>query len=236
METELGQDLAAALVQAQSEFPTIPKNKTADAGKYSYKYADLPDILDAIRPVLKKHGLAVIQAPDGDVLVTVIIHESGQSISGRIPLPTGKSPQELGSWLTYLRRYSLTAMLGIAADEDDDAGSAQAAHAARKAPPKATTSGSTVEQAQGVLGGTLVEPDAQAAFEDSMHNLFDVGVGSLTGHVENPRKEMRLRLGLLLKNIGRDRVSEITNRDEQTALYRAMRDVVDELERNGEPS
>jgi len=241
MEEKKQNELASAFIKAQAKFPQIPKNKTANIGKYTYKYADLPDILDAVIPVLNKHGLGIIQRPDGESLVTSIIHESGEMMHGTIPLPSKTSPQELGSWLTYLRRYSLTAMLGIAADEDDDAGSAQAAHNTRKNAPEAkpapTTKGDTSKTVQGVLDGitTSENIDHQAAFEDAIHNLFDVGVGSLTGHADNPRKDMGERMARLLENVHRDRVSSITNRDEQTAFYHAMKDMVDALERTTAP-
>lgn len=134
-------EIAKALAAAQESFPMVPKARAAHVGQYSYKYADLADILHAVSPVLAKHGLAVTQTftkPDEQsiVLVTRLLHVSGESIDSWLPIPwsSGK-PQELGSWITYLRRYSLAAILGIAAEDDDDA---QAAESARPAPaPKA---------------------------------------------------------------------------------------------------
>lgn len=128
--------LAAALVAFQTECPTVAKNHTAriptsGGGSYSYKYADLADTSDAILPVLTRHGLAFITSPrveaDGRYsLVGTLVHTSGQTMEGAAPLH-GRSPQEVGSSLTYMRRYLLCAMTGVVADDDDDGQRAQAA-------------------------------------------------------------------------------------------------------------
>lgn len=118
-------DFAKAFTDALAEMPQIGKDKTADMGNYSYKYADLNTILEAIRPVLKKHGLTVAQSAvnvDSKVGVeTRIYHTSGHvEVFGPLVLPGGSNAQGYGSAITYARRYSLTAALGIAPDEDDD--------------------------------------------------------------------------------------------------------------------
>jgi hypothetical protein len=122
-------ELATALSQAQGEFPPIPKNKTAEVptktgGRYSYKYADLADVISIVAPVLSKNGLAVIQEPtlfDGRfVLLSSLIHRSGEYKTSLYPLPMHDKPQLMGSEITYARRYTLTAILGIHADEDED--------------------------------------------------------------------------------------------------------------------
>lgn len=144
--------LAAALVAFQGEVPVIPKNRTAKiptkaGGSYSYKYADLSDIWDAIRQPLRKNGLAVTQQLCGPVgsaeigITTTTWHESGQNSRSTIYLSTvGKSPQEVGSLLTYFKRYALSAALGISVDEDDDGAAAssprQAQPARVSAPPR----------------------------------------------------------------------------------------------------
>ena len=125
--------LADALCKAQAEFPTIPKLHqakipTKNGGEYRYNYADLSDTVDAARPVLEKHGLAVAQMPgfDGhDLLSTRVMHSSGQWIEDDMRLfLTADSPQAQGSAITYARRYAYCAALGIVADEDDDGASA----------------------------------------------------------------------------------------------------------------
>lgn len=130
-ESDQIEKIAAALSKAQGEFPAIVKNRTAsvrsEKGSYSYNYADLADVLKMVTPVLSKHELALIQRTRWDAtklamcLETRLLHSSGQWLGARYPLPSGAGrPQEMGSALTYARRYSASALLGIATEEDDD--------------------------------------------------------------------------------------------------------------------
>lgn len=133
-------DLAAALAKAQGAFPAVDKGKVADAGTYSYAYADLADILQAVRKPLSDNGLAIIQpvvdTPEQVVLVTRLLHASGQWIESTYPVEMYEKPQETGSALTYARRYAITALLGIAAEEDDDGAAAQKGTKRPPAAPK----------------------------------------------------------------------------------------------------
>ena len=122
--------LAGALSKAQGEFPVIPKTKqgkiegtTASGSKYSYTYhyADLADVRNAVQPMLTKYGLALVQFPGGGEVATQIIHESGEWIRGSLELILGKvTPQGQGSAITYGRRYAFSAALNIVTEEDDD--------------------------------------------------------------------------------------------------------------------
>lgn len=132
--------LIEALIEAQASFPTIPKTKEGTVtgqgknGPYSYKYryADLGDVVESTRPILVKAGLAVTQFPDTDgihdLLTTRLSHASGQWQEASMRLTESASPQAQGSALTYARRYAYCAVLGIVAEEDDDAQAAQASH------------------------------------------------------------------------------------------------------------
>lgn len=132
-------NLAAALVEFQSKIPVITKNKTAKiptkaGNSYSYNYADLSDIWDAIRAPLKECGLAVTQALVEGGLNTTIWHVSGESYGASTTFDTSRcSPQEAGSAITYFRRYALTSMLGISTEEDDDGKAGGTKTAPRKA-------------------------------------------------------------------------------------------------------
>ena len=121
--------VCAALVAAQADLRNPPKDKTANTGTYSYKYADLASILDLVRPILAKHGLAItqdVQMEDGRLLIhSRLIHSSGECLDfGPLAGSVGSSWQQTGGGITYARRYALQAILGIAADEDDDAATA----------------------------------------------------------------------------------------------------------------
>ncbi|RLK47647.1 ERF family protein [Microbacterium telephonicum] len=118
--------LTAALVAFQAELPDVSKGGTNPA--FKSKYATLPDITKAVFPVASKHGLAFVTYPDetehGPVLRYELRHTSGEQISGAFGLPDGAKAQEYGSWITYFRRYILSAITGITPDEDDDGNAA----------------------------------------------------------------------------------------------------------------
>lgn len=118
-------EVMAALCTAQAGYERVVKRHKADAGsRGAYSYANLADVAAAVMPSLREAGLFVMQVPCGDVLVTRITHgESGQWIEGAMPLikPDARGGvQALGSALTYTRRYTLVAMLGIVPEDDDD--------------------------------------------------------------------------------------------------------------------
>jgi hypothetical protein len=103
---------------------------TSVKGSYEYKYGDLADLFDATTPALSAQGLTISQWPDLDadgrfVLVTWLMHKSGQWMCGQYPLNTYERPQEQGSALTYAKRYAAGAVLGISAEVDDDGAAAQ---------------------------------------------------------------------------------------------------------------
>lgn len=117
--------LARALIAVQAELPWVAKTKTADMGNYSYTYADLADVTAAAFPLLTKHGLAFSCCPritekGGYEIVGVLLHDSGETREGALPLH-GNDPQKLGGSITYMRRYLLGSMLGIVTDDDADA-------------------------------------------------------------------------------------------------------------------
>lgn len=129
MSDNIGPNIAAALVAMQAEAPKVHKGKTAripgkNGGQgYTYKYADLADVAEAARPLLQRHGLAFVCHPRpcerGWELAGSLIHESGETVTGSLPL-NGGNAQAVGSDLTYHRRYLLGCLTGIVTDEDDD--------------------------------------------------------------------------------------------------------------------
>lgn len=129
--------LAQALVEFQKEEVSFSKTKeakvkTKTGGEYTYKYADLSDILPAVRPLLAKHGLSWSSTPtradDGALVLRYrLLHVSGEAEAAEMPLGVSADckPQELGSAITYARRYAITAQLNLATEEDDDGRAAQ---------------------------------------------------------------------------------------------------------------
>ena len=128
--------LIEALIAAQSEFPGIPKEAMGQARGGKYPYATLPAVLEAVVPSLNKHGIALIQrtAVEGESLTlhTILRHTSGEEVESVVPLPMPASWQDWGSAMPSARRYSITALAGVAPDDDDDGARAQGA-------PKAVT-------------------------------------------------------------------------------------------------
>jgi len=115
--------LYKALAAAQAEI-TDPL-KTAVNEHFRNRYADLAAITKVVRPVLAKHGLAIMQpftVLEGNrvEVTTVLGHESGAAVRFSANWSAGQNIQHLGSAVTYLRRYTLCSILCIVGDDDDD--------------------------------------------------------------------------------------------------------------------
>jgi hypothetical protein len=124
--------LNAALAKVQAELPKLERDRTVtvepkDPKKppYSYSYATLANVTDAVLPLLARHGLAFSAFPgagtDGKMaLLYHLLHESGERLSGEFPISGEGGIQMIGGRITYARRYCLAAVVGVAADEDDE--------------------------------------------------------------------------------------------------------------------
>ncbi len=138
--------IAAALAAFQAEAPTVKKSQRAEVptkagGKYTYTFANLANVTEAAYPLLAKHGLSFSACPErherGYGLVGWLLHSSGESLRGELPIQ-GNTAQEIGSSITYGRRYLLGCMTGIVTDDDDDGALAsRAKKPAAKPAPKA---------------------------------------------------------------------------------------------------
>jgi hypothetical protein len=117
--------LNSALVAALSEIRNLPKDKVNP--HFKSKFTSLDAILEATRPILAKHGLAITQLPAYDSntqcagVTTRIIHSSGETTESTLLLPVkDNTPIAIGSALSYSRRYSISAVLALASEEDED--------------------------------------------------------------------------------------------------------------------
>ena len=139
--SESVKEITLALIAAQSELPTIIKDKLAKGEKFSYKYVSLDTVMPEALKILNKNGMALVQTVggadgSGTTLSTTILHSSGEWISDTQPLLLVKpDPQGQGSAITYARRYGLMAMLGLVADDDDDGEASSPRDSASQAPP-----------------------------------------------------------------------------------------------------
>lgn len=122
--------IAGALAAFQAEMPVVNKGKSANIPNksggpgYRYSYADLADVTKQIAPLLAKHGLAFTAHPraaeNGYELAATLMHDgSDQTIEGALPL-FGRTSQEIGSAITYARRYLLGCLTGVVTDDDED--------------------------------------------------------------------------------------------------------------------
>lgn len=122
--------LAAALVAAQGEMPAVKPDSINP--HFRSEFVSLGHLIATTKPVLTRHGLAIVQAPsaiDGQpALTTTLVHaESGEQITDTMPLLVGKADmQGLGGAITYGRRYMWASMLGISDQTDDDGNTASA--------------------------------------------------------------------------------------------------------------
>jgi len=136
-------ELAGALAKAQGQI--VPAKFDGQNPHLKNRYTTLAAVWDAIRKPLSDNGLAVAQIvvtePDGMFLLTRLMHSSGQYVQATYPIAAGdnrgvSAAQAVGSALTYARRYSLTALVGVVSDDDDDGNSASAPQTQRQAQPQ----------------------------------------------------------------------------------------------------
>ena len=132
-------NLFKKIADFQQEVPVIHKGTQG----YGYSYADLPTIFEKINPLLKKHGLGFTQLLSGLSIKTIIFDvESGENIESIADIPQGvqlakmNDFQVLGSAITYIRRYALSAALGLVTDVDNDAAGEQVRTEKKETPVK----------------------------------------------------------------------------------------------------
>lgn len=120
------QSIAKALGAFQAELQTINLDrevevKTKAGGTYKFKYATYRNIVETVKPLLAKHNLSFthLVEPDGSV-TTMLLHESGEFLTSTLTIKGEQTAQGIGSCITYAKRYSLSSLLGVVADDDDD--------------------------------------------------------------------------------------------------------------------
>lgn len=167
-------NLMKAMIASAPEIRSIAKSKQA----YGYKYATLDSLIDMLREVLPKHGLWFTQIPtrseEESVLTTRVFHESGEWLEDSILMTDtelqGKAndTQKLGASITYFRRYVLSSIFGVSADEDVDG------NLASKERPQQSRPQSTAQKidSKTYLKKEIRERIDQGATEDSVLEDF----------------------------------------------------------------
>lgn len=124
-------DPTGDLVLALAALTDPPRDGKVEAGQRRYRYLELPDLLAEVRGKFGAHGWAILQQittePGAITVINLWIHHSGVKITHPgFTMPSGRTPQEIGSAITYARRYSLAALTGLSGSNDDDAETLQA--------------------------------------------------------------------------------------------------------------
>jgi hypothetical protein len=134
-------------------------------------------VLDSIRPVLNKHGIGVLQlvtnAADGKFsLTTRLTHVSGESVESTFSMPLPADPQKAVAMSTYLRRMSLSSMLGVCGDEDDDGNVATAPTIAHEAPKARKSPVAAPTRTEAAMAGTAA-PAGVLRFEGVVERIYE---------------------------------------------------------------
>ncbi len=180
-------ELAAALAKAQGAIKGAVKDSTNPHFRSSY--ADLASVWEACRSALTENNLAIVQTPHTDEagnchIVTMMTHASGQWIRDTFSLPPTKAdPQGYGSAITYMRRYALAAIVGVAPEDDDgnaasagtDNGKPAPRQQAKKAAPAQNEELPHVKDTKAILlaAEKITDAEEYAAFFDGCGPRFD---------------------------------------------------------------
>lgn len=185
--------IASALATAQSEFRTVKKNCSVDfvstkSGRVYYKYADLAAVVEAIRPTLAKHKLSVSQMPvrckGGVHITTLLMHNSGQFLQSTLSLEVVSTDiKEVGTIITYGRRYALASILNIVTDEDVDAPQRRNTklEGRKKTEKKATKASEIKDESLSKACSQFYIAGSQAGFTGKRKNLLKARLKKMFG-------------------------------------------------------
>jgi len=203
--------LAKALSQAQAEMS--PAKKGQENPFFKSRYSDLTEVWNAAREPLTTNGLSVVQTmgvcETGVLIFTTLLHESGQWIRGCLKInPVKADPQSLGSAITYGRRYSFGACIGMVSELDDDANEAST-------PPKKET-----KKKEPVKVPT--EPPKKSKYDFlKVVGEIKTELRELTGNDDAYYE--------ILKFHGAKKSNEVTERDKQVELYKDLSKELDRI-------
>ena len=241
--------LAEALGKVQAELPKLERDRTVtvepkDPKKpaYSYSYVTLAALNEAILPLLAKHGLAFAVMPgaggDGKMSVNyALMHSSGEMLAGEFPISGEGGIQMIGGRITYARRYILAALVGVAADEDDESRLAEGPVTAQRAarPRKATAAAVTGQTMQRGGRPPLPGEDPDGPVGPDQHRAMHALWRELGFDGEHNRET---RLDLIGRFTGRSNLESSTEmtRHEADLVIEKLRDRRDRVVAEAEDS
>jgi len=169
-------ELAAALAKAQTEIGTVQKDQ--DNPYFKSKFASLATVWEAVRPVLSKNNLSVVQMPSHDesgyFVETQLMHSSGQWVRARTYMkPAKEDPQGIGSLISYARRYALQAMVMACPDDDDG----EAAMGRTNKPAESPKPAVKAKPAEAPARPATEAPNAKDTRFDGKPSLLDLHTG-----------------------------------------------------------
>lgn len=161
-------ELSKALNACQPKIENASKN--AVNPHFKKTYADLGGILAEIKPIIAEAGLSFMQHPGMDnglaTVETIVMHTSGEWISSVAATPIVKTdPQGIGAAITYLRRYSLSAIFGLTQEDDDG-------NSHRNDSPKTATGYTLDQNAQGWISAAQKDPEVLNQIADPGYREF----------------------------------------------------------------
>lgn len=195
-QSESIKQLAVALTNFQSEVPTIEKKGVNPF--FHSKYATLESTVETTRPYMAKNGLSISQFPTGEnELTTILMHVSGEWLKSTVKMAIkDNTSQAQGSGLTYQRRYSWAAILGLVTDEDDD-GNAASQPAKQTKPAKAAPKAPTATDSAPKVFVPKPAPDPILVLKDKINKTVkELGIDGLTK--ENAKETIQGLVGLEL--------------------------------------
>ena len=163
-------EISTALSKAQGIMGNPVFNKVNP--HFKSQYADLSSVLNAVRPALSANGISIMQMTSieeaGVILYTRFTHSSGQWIQSVYPVTSSSKHQDIASALTYAKRLSLSAMAGVAGEEDDDGNGANTVPVVAKGAPKPKIEASKLTEAESMetMDNILIELDKCESKED----------------------------------------------------------------------
>jgi hypothetical protein len=175
-------ELAAALAKAQTEIGSVHKDQ--DNPYFKSKFASLATVWEAVRPVLSKNNLSVVQMPSHDesgyFVETQLMHSSGQWVRARTYMkPVKEDPQGIGSLISYARRYALQAMVMACPDDDDG----EAAMGRTSKPAESPKPVAKPKPAEAPTRAATEAPSARDARFDGKPSLLDLHTGLLAANI-----------------------------------------------------
>lgn len=221
--------VSAALVMATAEIEVASKDSSNP--HFGSKYADLTSIMEACRPALSKQSIVILQPPscvEGAVTVaTILLHKSGQWIASELSMrPIDSKPQSVGSAITYARRYGLSGLLGLTADDDD--GNAASG-----------LGGATAKQAQRAVATKKIEdlkkPQPAPAPQSNNFKMLEAFSG-IKGDLKKLTGYDDVYYSILGKH-GYEKSVQIRTSEEGRGIHKEMKEALDEaMERLGQPA